>query len=198
MWAVRREVSVSCSPLKVSGEMQGSEAPTLTTTSSSVSGVLLVSHHSPNSSMTSPSSPNPLEPPSYVLVSHSLTAPSAAGPSTTLSHATIEYHYADDSPHDLLPRTPGEHVLVLDYDPAHVPAPTAQSLSPDLAVKGVKVADAPGAGVAAEEGPRNNKIYVIETSVTPMQSYVINSILGVESHIISVWVRTNNKQRRLS
>ncbi|KAI0815182.1 hypothetical protein BC629DRAFT_1588855 [Irpex lacteus] len=120
--------------------------------------------------MTSPSSPNPLEPPSYVLVSHSLTAPSAAGPSTTLSHATIEYHYADDSPHDLLPRTPGEHVLVLDYDPAHVPAPTAQSLSPDLAVKGVKVADAPGAGVAAEEGPRNNKIYVIETSVTPIQS----------------------------
>jgi hypothetical protein len=123
--------------------------------------------------MNSPSSTNSAEPPYYVLVAHSLTAPSAAGPSTTLSHPTIEYHYADDSPHNLLPETPGEHVLVLDYNTPIMP--TSQSLSSELAVKGVKVADAPGAGVALDEGPRNNKIYVIETSVTPTEAYVINS-----------------------
>ncbi|KAI0094688.1 hypothetical protein BDY19DRAFT_36437 [Irpex rosettiformis] len=136
--------------------------------------------------MASSSSQSTLEPPSYVLISHCLTSPSVAGPSTTLSHATIEYHYADDSPHDLLPRTPGEHVLVLDYDPAQVPLPTAQSLSPDLAVQGVKVADAPGAGVTPDEGPRNNKIYVIETSVIPAQTYVSEFMASVVTHLSPV------------
>ena len=128
--------------------------------------------------MASSPTQNTSEPPSYVLVSHALASSSVAGPSTTLSHATIEYHYADDSPHALLPRTPEEHVLVLDYDPTQVPLPTAQSLSPDLAVKGVKVVDAPGAGVAPDEGPRNNKLYVIETSATPLQTCVPSSVAG--------------------
>lgn len=103
-----------------------------------------------------------------MLVSHSPTLPSAAGTSTTFSHPTIEYHYADDSPHSLLPRSPDEHILVLDYDPSSTTAPTAQSLSSELAVKGVKVAAPPRAGTAtSEEGPTNTNIYVIETSITP-------------------------------
>ncbi|KAI0704884.1 hypothetical protein BC835DRAFT_1410224 [Cytidiella melzeri] len=124
--------------------------------------------------MASPSSQNPPEPPFYVLVSHSLTAPSTAGSSTTLSHPIVEYHYADDSPHNLLPRTNGEHVFVLDYNEAHLTSPTAHSLSSDLAVRGVKVADAPGAGVVADEGPKNNKIYVIETSATPVETMQVD------------------------
>lgn len=122
--------------------------------------------------MMSPPTTNTSEPPYYVLVSHTLTLPSAAGTSTTFSHPTIEYHYADDSPHNLLPQSPEEHVMVLDYD-INVVCPTAQSLSSELAVKGVKVADAPGAGTTAgEDGPKNTKIYVIETSITPAEAYV--------------------------
>ncbi|KAI0348618.1 hypothetical protein BDW22DRAFT_109779 [Trametopsis cervina] len=105
--------------------------------------------------MTSPSSQNSSEPPFYILVSHSLTAPFSAGPSTTLSHPVIEYHFADDSPKDLLPRTPGEQVVVLDYDVSHSAVPTAQSFSPALAVKGVKM-------------------YVIETSIAPTESVEVD------------------------
>ena len=118
---------------------------------------------------------NTSEPPYYVLVSHTLTLPSVAGTSTTFSHPTIEYHYADDSPHNLLPRSPDEHVLVLDYEPMASGTVPAQSLSQELAVKGVKVVDAPGASIAAtEDGPRNPKIYVIETSMTPQEMSVSN------------------------
>lgn len=124
--------------------------------------------------MSSSSALNTSDPPYYVLVSHTLTLPSVAGTSTAFSHPTIEYHYADDSPHNLLPRALDEHTLVLDYDPSCFVHPTAQSFSQELAVKGVKVADAPGASTAAvEDGPKNTKIYVIETSVAPSEMYVV-------------------------
>lgn len=118
-------------------------------------------------------------PPYYVLVSHAplqtdQTATSASY--TSFSHPTVEYHYADDLPHALLPRSPGEHVLVLDYDPHRVSPPVAQSLSTDLAVIGVKVTEAPGAATAEEEGPRNNKIYVLETTTLPEDSCVCSPI----------------------
>ncbi|KAI0651777.1 hypothetical protein C8Q79DRAFT_57506 [Trametes meyenii] len=111
----------------------------------------------------------PVDPPYYVLIAHSqsLSNP-AAPPSSSLGHPVIEYHYADDPPAALLPRYPGEHILVLDYDPARPASPTAKSLSPDLAVSAVKVADAPGAAVAGEPPLRNNSIYVIESTPTPM------------------------------
>lgn len=121
--------------------------------------------------MTSLSAQLSSEPPYYVLISHSLPLPSTVGPTTTFSHPTIEYHYADDSPHNFLPRTPEEHVIVLDFDPSDSTAPTAQSLSLDLAVKGVKVADAPGASTTNEDGPMNKKMYVIETSTSPPKRY---------------------------
>ncbi|PCH33573.1 hypothetical protein WOLCODRAFT_93757 [Wolfiporia cocos MD-104 SS10] len=112
----------------------------------------------------------PEDPPYYILVSHDSppSIPSAA-PSTSLSHPTIEYHYADDSPHSLLPRYPGEQIIVLDYDPTKGPTPTIKSLSKDLAVTGLRIADAPGAGVTAED-PRNNKMYILEAMTLPEET----------------------------
>ncbi|PSR72396.1 hypothetical protein PHLCEN_2v11739 [Hermanssonia centrifuga] len=109
-------------------------------------------------------------PPCYVLVSHCPLAvdSSAPAPSYTLfSHPTIEYHYADDLPHALLPQSPDEHVVVLDYDPALGASPTAHCLSTSLAVVAVKVAEAPGAGLIEEDGPKNSKMYVVQTTTKP-------------------------------
>ncbi|CDO72317.1 hypothetical protein BN946_scf184977.g14 [Trametes cinnabarina] len=119
--------------------------------------------------MTTP----PANPPYYVLIAHSqsLSNP-AAPPSTTLSHPVIEYHYADDPPNSLLPQQLGEHVLVLDYDPASPGPPTVKSLSSDLAVSAVKVVDAPGAAVAGERALRNNNMYVITTTGKPAEKCV--------------------------
>ena len=120
--------------------------------------------------MSSP--PSSEAPPYYVLVSQSA---SPAGPQPagvvykTFSHPIIEYHYADDDPHALLPRSANEHVLVLDYDHSDLVLPVAQSLSTDLAVVGVRVADAPATSTATEDNTasRNNKMYVIETTAVP-------------------------------
>lgn len=107
----------------------------------------------------------PGEPPRYVLVSHGTLADGTAGagaPSAALSHPIVQYHYADDAPLAVLPRFPGERVLVLDHDPNAEGAPSAKSISDALAVMAVKVTDAPGAGVLDDE-PGNKKMYVIET-----------------------------------
>jgi hypothetical protein len=111
--------------------------------------------------------------PYYVLVSQTPVASSAAtgGPSfKSFIHPVIEYHYADDLPHALLPQTAQEHVLVLDYDPTTGTVPIAHSLSTDLAVLGVKVTDVPAASSVTDDAPilkRNGKIYVIETTAVP-------------------------------
>lgn len=109
-------------------------------------------------------------PPYYVLVSQPPVLAEQSAPTasyTTFSHPTVEYHYADDLPHALLPRSPGEHVLVLDYDPYGASCPVAQSLSTDLAVTGVKVTEAPGAATVEDDGLRNKQIYVLETTPIP-------------------------------
>lgn len=109
-------------------------------------------------------------PPFYVLVSHAPLAGDQVGSSssyTTFSHPTVEYHYADDQPHALLPRSPDEHVLVLDYDPHRTTSPVVQSLSTNLAVIGVKVTEPPRPATPEEEGPKNDKMYVIETTAFP-------------------------------
>ena len=62
-------------------------------------------------------------------------------------------------------------MLVLDYDPRGGSPPVAQSLSTNLAVIGVKVTEAPGAATD-EEGPRNDKMYVLETTTMPEEQYV--------------------------
>ncbi|KAJ8495884.1 hypothetical protein ONZ51_g1493 [Trametes cubensis] len=118
-----------------------------------------------------PASPTPADPPYYVLIAHSQSLSNPAQPpSTSLSHPVIEYHYADDAPDTLLARSPGEHVLVLDYDPARPGSPTVKSLSPDLAVSAVKVVDAPGAAVAGEPALSNNNMYVITTTTRPTEN----------------------------
>lgn len=109
--------------------------------------------------------PSPAEPPYYVLVSHrqSPNEPPIPVPSA-LSHPTIEYHYADDSHHSLLPQFPGEHVIVLDYDPVSNTSATAKSLSTELAVTALRLTDPPGAGIAQEQPGRNGKMHIIETT----------------------------------
>ncbi|EPT04256.1 hypothetical protein FOMPIDRAFT_1107706, partial [Fomitopsis schrenkii] len=99
-------------------------------------------------------------PPYYILVSHNSAL---ATTSATLSHPVIEYHYADDSPHSLLPQYPDERILVIDYDPSRSSPPTAKSLSPDLSVTNVQVAAAAGAGGVDEE----HKMYILETMTMP-------------------------------
>ena len=126
--------------------------------------------------MSSPPSSSPADsPPFYVLVSQTPlpSAASATGAACkSFSHPIIEYHYADDLPHALLPQSAQEHVLVLDYDPTTPAVTTAQSLSTDLAVLGVKVTDAPAASSTTDDAPipkRNGKIYVIETTAVPAE-----------------------------
>ncbi len=66
-----------------------------------------------------------------------------ASPSTaSLVHPIIQYHFADDSPKDILPRHDGEAVIILDYEPGKV-APLVESASKNIAVTGIKVTDAP-------------------------------------------------------
>ncbi|CCM00950.1 uncharacterized protein FIBRA_02997 [Fibroporia radiculosa] len=109
---------------------------------------------------------SPEEPPYYVLISHNSLLNNVSVPaSSSLAHpSVIQYHYADDSPHALLPQYPGEHILVLDYDPSKLTLPTVKSLSSDLAVSGLRVTDAPGAGAADDEPKRNDKMYILETT----------------------------------
>ncbi|KAI0257508.1 hypothetical protein BJV78DRAFT_1163223 [Lactifluus subvellereus] len=105
--------------------------------------------------------------PRYVLVSSSsrtqLTA--ATGPTTSvLGHPVLQYHYANDSPLCLLPISPEEQVLVLDYDPLNPAFTRAQSISGSSAVTGIKVTDAPGAGSAEGDVGWSNKMFVLETT----------------------------------
>lgn len=104
------------------------------------------------------------EPPYYILVSQSpLSAHTPGVPSTALCHPLIQYHYADDSPLSLFPKTNGEHVLVLDYDPV---SSTAKSISTNVAVTALKVAEAPGASAAEDEPKKNDRMYILETTTT--------------------------------
>ncbi|TCD71241.1 hypothetical protein EIP91_011719 [Steccherinum ochraceum] len=112
---------------------------------------------------------NASQPPYYVLVSHTPHAnPSSAPPPTIFSHPTIEYHYADDPPDNLLPRVPGEVVLVLEHHRSDDDSSeyVGKSLTTELAVTSVRVTEAPGAG-AMDDGGKNGNMYVLDTTVLP-------------------------------
>jgi len=105
--------------------------------------------------------------PYYVLVSPSpQTQSSATTGSTTpvLNHPVLQYHYANDSPLSLLPRSPNEHVVVVDYDPLTPQCARAQSISGSSAVTGIKVTEAPGAGSAEVSTGWCNSMFVLETT----------------------------------
>lgn len=114
------------------------------------------------------------KPPYYIFISNSsLLATQTSAPSSLLSHPNIQYHYLDDSPLSLLPQSPDEQVLVLDYDPANVTATSVKSTSSSIAVTGIKVTDAPGAGVVDDvETNKNDKMYVIQVSSIAEIRYV--------------------------
>ncbi|KAK7064470.1 hypothetical protein R3P38DRAFT_3250054 [Favolaschia claudopus] len=109
------------------------------------------------------------DPPFYIL-STTNNAP--------LVHPTIQYHYRDDSPLALVPQ-PSEQVLVLDYDPESSAPPIIQSISPSISVTGLRVEEAPGASAAAaDEGvPRNDRMFIIETTIAhdkPLDASVVD------------------------
>lgn len=106
------------------------------------------------------------QPPFYILFAHSSVSSSNAGaPSNALGHPAIQYQYADDSPLSLWPQHPNEHVLVLDFDPMTTKPPTVQSMSKDLIVSGLKVEEAPGAAAADENNQKNDRMYIIDTTL---------------------------------
>jgi len=134
------------------------------------------------------------EPPYYILVSHSNVsnniAASRAGPSSTsLGHPVIQYHYADDSPLSLLPKTPDEHVLILDSNDTYMNAiPTIKSISKNIALTGVKVSEAPGAAAAHDElkVKRNDKMYILETCTTMEEKTMESSQVDLQNGQIAV------------
>src|ERR1700733_8403586 len=124
-------------------------------------------------------------PPYYILVSHSNfsnnTAASGAGTSTSLGHPLIQYHYEDDSPLSLLPKTPDEHVLIMDYDASRTgTVPIIKSISSNLAITGVKFSEAPGPAAQHDELniKRNDNMYILETSTTIEDKYAVFSLKG--------------------
>jgi len=113
--------------------------------------------------------PSTTEPPYYILVSRSSLQNSTSGStSNSLTHPIIEYHYADDSSLSLVPRYPDEDILVLIHIPSSDGSATAniRSLSKHLAVTGLKISDAPGAGADEDNPNRNDKMYVLEVTST--------------------------------
>ncbi|KZV75583.1 hypothetical protein PENSPDRAFT_748469 [Peniophora sp. CONT] len=107
---------------------------------------------------------SPGGPPRYILVSHSSQSPNCSASVKTLSHPYIHYQYADDPPLSLLPSSPSEQVIVLDYDPSGRTSPRAQSISGPAAVTGVKVTDAPGHIPTGEDASWNDKMFVVHTT----------------------------------
>jgi hypothetical protein len=105
--------------------------------------------------------------PYYIFVSNSsLLSTTQAVPSSLLLHPNIQYHYQDDSPLELLPRSEDEHVLVLDYDPTDLNQSSAKSISSNIAVTSLKVTDAPGAAASGSDEflSKNDKMYIVHTS----------------------------------
>ncbi|KAL5519128.1 hypothetical protein ACEPAH_811 [Sanghuangporus vaninii] len=98
------------------------------------------------------------EPPLYLLTQP--LASSSAQSAANFAHPVIEYQFADDPPSNLLPKSDAETVIIVDYGDNDA-VPVARSLNRELAVAGVKVTPAPGAGDG--ETRRNDMMYIIET-----------------------------------
>ncbi|KAI6116871.1 hypothetical protein EV401DRAFT_2073085 [Pisolithus croceorrhizus] len=114
-------------------------------------------------------------PPYYVLASHDTLQPgTAAQTSSVLAHVDIQYRHTDDSPLSLLPSHPDEHVFVLYHDPDNPTAPTIKSTSSQFALSGVKVSQAPGAGMDDDKNPN---MYVLQvTSVGADHSQIVTGV----------------------
>ncbi|KLO07572.1 hypothetical protein SCHPADRAFT_836480 [Schizopora paradoxa] len=102
--------------------------------------------------------------PYFIMLSQSTMPLAGENPSTSsLVHPVIQYHFADDNPHDILPRYDGESVIILDYERGRVP-PLVESASKNIAVTGIKVTDAPPSSVPSDgETRRNDNMFIIET-----------------------------------
>ena len=92
-----------------------------------------------------------------------LLQPQSTSTPANFIHPTIEYHFADDPSSALLPTSEKENVIILDYQGPDS-TPIAQSLHPELAISGVRVADTPGSSSAPRDSDmvQNNMIYIVE------------------------------------
>lgn len=149
--------------------------------------------------------------PYYVLVSPSPSSQTQSSATTgsktpVLNHPVLQYHYANDSPLSLLPRSLNEHVVVVDYDPLTPQSTRAQSISGTSAVTGIKVTEAPGAGSAEMSTGWCNKMFVLETTTfdsrfvghVQMGHGIRSKILSLEGFlrtkaILGLWWRSLNK-----
>lgn len=102
--------------------------------------------------------------PYFIMLSQSTMPLAGENPSTaSLVHPIIQYQFANDNPHDILPRHDGESVIILDYEPDKA-APLVESASKNIAVTGIKVTDAPPSGALTDgETRRNDNMFIIET-----------------------------------
>ncbi|KAF9478050.1 hypothetical protein BDN70DRAFT_836867 [Pholiota conissans] len=135
-------------------------------------------------------------PPFYVLVAQSTVSNIPAGAlSNNLSHPVINYHYADDSPLSILPTHPDGHVLVMNYDRDSI-QPTVQSISADLSVTGLKLAEAPGAALADPAGTTNNVMFIIETTSDDRSMTGSNGERKAAQAVLAQFKHRNNVLRR--
>ncbi|TRM65801.1 hypothetical protein BD626DRAFT_566457 [Schizophyllum amplum] len=104
---VRRPSLGSPRPSLENGRPPGPHSPSTPHASSSATPAISSSPATYSSNPTSSSSTPAPTPPYYILLSHS----------GVLAHAPITYHYADDPALALLPETPDEHVVLLDWSP---------------------------------------------------------------------------------
>jgi len=131
--------------------------------------------------------------PYYIFVSNSsLLSTTQGAPSSLLLHPGIQYHYQDDSPLELLPRSEDEHILVLDYDPTGLGQPSARSISSNIAVASLKVTEAPGAAASgSDELPsKNDKMYIIHTSTLSTGASVTEDVSA--PHVILAKFKQRN------
>jgi hypothetical protein len=132
-------------------------------------------------------------PPYYILISQSDLSSSSQPQiplSSSLSHPIIQYHYLDDSPLALFPRTPDEQVLLLDYDPNAPPDihPTVRSVSYNVAVTGTKAPDAPGATAEGVAKNFSEKMYILETITPPDDKSVV--LAGTHSIFLKILMQS--------
>jgi len=118
-------------------------------------------------------------PPHYVLFSHSTAATATTPATNTLGHPIIQYQFSDDSPLNLLPQRPDEHVIVLELDGTGTPQ--ARSLSKSIGIAGVRVEDAPRAADSSEA--KDSKMHIVDIMAKlDSRSAMTRRALARESH----------------
>ncbi|KIY65520.1 hypothetical protein CYLTODRAFT_492267 [Cylindrobasidium torrendii FP15055 ss-10] len=128
------------------------------------------------------------KPPYYILFAHS-SSPSAP---PIYGHPSIQYHYADDSPLNLLPRE-NENVILMDYTPESTGLPPVRSISNTLAVTGITSKDPL---VSSSTEGLNEQMYIIETVALDDNEKRVNSDGKSARDVVAEFKQKNAVLRR--